>query len=324
MIYIDTGRESAARSLAAEYYFAAEKILDDDVFLFWQTKPTLVVGKYQNVYEEIDIKYVREHGINVIRRLSGGGTVYLDAGSFLYSYVGKGDGEISFERYLTPVCNALRSLGVPAECDGRNDITAYGRKISGNSQYKTGGRTVHHGTILFDGDIDVMERATRLPNYKITSKSIKSVRSRVVNIAELLPNPMSAREFADFMISSLAGDKIYVPDDADWSRISTLAEEMFPPQALAAENKLPFDMEREITFEGAGSIIISVTVRNDVITSAHVRGDFFSVGGVGPLTDALCGVPFRREDVYSAIADSSFEALGISAQALAERFSECI
>lgn len=322
MIYIDTGTESAALNFGVEYYFAAERIMDDDVFLFWRTRPTLMIGKYQNMYEEIDLPYVRKNGIDVVRRLSGGGTIYTDRGSFQYSFIGRGGREIDFSKYIDPVCTALHSLGVPAERDGRNDITAFGRKISGNAQYKAGERTVHHGSILYSADIEEMERATRLPDYKINSKGIKSVKSRVANISDLMSSPMSPEEFAEYMINSLSEGRTYVPDPEEWIRIGRISSERFPQLSDgSAEAAPPFDFEETLRFPG-GTVIIGLTVKHGTVTNASVRGDFFSADGTDPLVDALCGTEFSREPLRSAISESGFGALGITAYELAERFCE--
>ena len=322
MIYVDTGNESAARNFGTEYYFAAERIMDDDVFLFWRTRPTLMIGKYQNMYEEIDLPYARERGIDVVRRLSGGGTIFTDRGSFQYSFIGRGGREIDFSEYMEPVCTALRRLGIRAERDGRNDITADGRKISGNAQYKAAGRTVHHGSLLFSADIDEMERATRLPDYKISSKSIKSVRSRVANISELLPSPMSPEEFAEYMIGELSSGNVLTPSDDERRRIGELSAELFPElSAGRAEGAPPFDFEETMRF-GGGTVIIGLTVRRGTVTEASVRGDFFSADGTDTLVKCLCGTEFSREPLREAIERSGFGALGITASELAERFCE--
>ena len=184
MIYIKYSSPDVSLNLAAEYYFASEKTFDEDLFTLWQPRPTVVVGNFQNIHEEVDTAYAASRGIDIVRRMSGGGTVYQDGGSIQYAFIERRDGDIDFARYLTPICRVLKSLGIDAVPNGRNDITVDGKKVSGNSQYRVSGRTIHHGTLLFSVDVDEMERATRLPDYKAKSKGIKSVRSRVANLSD--------------------------------------------------------------------------------------------------------------------------------------------
>ena len=191
MIYIETGSTDVCYDFALEYYFTLEKRLSDTVFLFWRTTPTLMVGKYQNVLEEVDKPYADAHGIRIVRRMSGGGTIYTDLGGWQFSFIQHREtGEIEFSQYIMPVLEALEEMGVHAAFNGRNDLTIQGRKFSGNAQYRLGGCIVHHGSLLFDTDLQQMEAATTVDRYKIVSKGIQSVRDRVTNIAEHLPAPM--------------------------------------------------------------------------------------------------------------------------------------
>ena len=193
MIYIETGSTDVYYNFGLENYFATEKRLPDTVFLFWRTTPTLMVGKYQNILEEINKPYADAHGIHLVRRMSGGGTIYTDLGGWQFTFIQhKEAGEIEFGQYIAPVIDALREMGVSASFNGRNDLTIDGKKFSGNAQYRLGDCIVHHGSLLFDTDIEQMVASTTVDSYKIISKSIKSVRDRVTNISEHLPVPMDA------------------------------------------------------------------------------------------------------------------------------------
>lgn len=128
MIYIETGSTDVYYNFGLEYYFTAEKKLPEPVFLFWRTTPTLMIGKYQNTLEEINKKYVDAHNIHIVRRLSGGGTIYTDPGGWQFSFITQGDSDsIQFQQYLTPVLDALQGMGIPAEFNGRNDLTVEGK-----------------------------------------------------------------------------------------------------------------------------------------------------------------------------------------------------
>ena len=112
MIYIETGSTDVCYDFALEYYFTLEKRLSDTVFLFWRTTPTLMVGKYQNVLEEVDKPYADAHGIRIVRRMSGGGTIYTDLGGWQFSFIQHREtGEIEFSQYIMPVLEALEEMG---------------------------------------------------------------------------------------------------------------------------------------------------------------------------------------------------------------------
>lgn len=298
MLYIDTRSTDIYNNLAAEYYFAAEHPFDDDVFMLWHNTPTLVIGKYQNTLEEIDAAYARERGINVCRRLSGGGTVYQDEGCWQFSFITRSNGiEIEFERFLHPITEALAALGVNAVPNGRNDITLGGRKVSGNSQYKLGGMTIHHGTLLFDTNINELVRATTPKEYKITSKAIKSVRDRVTNIREHLPRDMSGEEFRAHIVSHVADEEYAITPD-DRAQIEAIADRYFrSPEAIYSRSPR-FEIEKNFRTDG-GEITIGLTVRHGVIENAGITGDFFS--GVNDPGEALIGIKYTPDAVRDAL-----------------------
>jgi len=325
MIYVKYSSPDVSLNLAAEYYFATEHTFDEDVFMLWQPRPTIVVGSFQNIHEEVDVAYAAEHGIDIVRRLSGGGTVYQDEGSIQFAFIEKREGDIDFRRYLEPICTCLRELGIDAEINGRNDVTVDGKKVSGNSQYRAAGKTVHHGTLLFAVDIDEMERATRLPDYKISSKGIKSVRSRVCNMAPLTDKVKSPRELMEYLSRRVAGEAVYVPTESDIIRITQIADERFRAERRGnvSLRSPKFDFEKHCRFDG-GSVIVRLTVKGGVIEHAEINGDFFSDVGTKSLCESLAGCPFTRDDVRCAVLDSGFSAMGITLCELAEKLSEGI
>ena len=235
MIYIETGSTDVYYNFGLEYYFTLEKRLPETVFLFWRTTPTLMVGKYQNVLEEINKPYADAHGIHLVRRMSGGGTIYTDMGGWQFTFIQhKEAGEIEFGQYIAPVIDALGEMGVNAAFNGRNDLTIDGKKFSGNAQYRLGDCIVHHGSLLFDTDIEQMVASTTVDSYKITSKSIKSVRDRVTNISEHLPAPMDAETFKETMVRHIMNGStaVYTVTPEDDARIREIAREQFQSLSL--------------------------------------------------------------------------------------------
>ena len=197
LAFLDLSTTDAAFNLAAEQHVFDALPRDRSWCLLWQNRSAVVIGKYQNTLAEIDLPFVEQAGIQVVRRLSGGGAVYHDRGNLNFSFItDAGDTEtLDMKLFCAPVVRTLAALGVRAEVNGRNDLTIEGRKFSGNAQYLRGGRILHHGTLLFDSDLSVVTRALRVDEEKIRAKGLRSVRSRVTNIRPHLREDISLAEF---------------------------------------------------------------------------------------------------------------------------------
>lgn len=322
MIYIETDSTDVYYNFAVEYYFAMEKQLDDTVFLFWRTTPTLMIGQYQNVFEEIDKPYADARGIRIVRRLSGGGTIYTDLGGWQFTFIQHRSAEqIAFHEYIAPVIDALRELGVEAAFNGRNDLVIAGRKFSGNAQYRLGNSIVHHGSLLFDTNIEQMVAATTVDSYKITSKSIKSVRDRVTNIAEHLPQPMEPEVFKECMVRHImaGSNNVYPITPTDDTRIQAIAEERFNNWERIYGAAPKFNIERTGRFAG-GKMQFKIDVQKGVIQQAAVYGDFFATIDAAGLSAALQGCRYERSAVLQALRDHGIDdaVYRISAEEMAE------
>ncbi len=303
MIYIETGSRDVYYNFGLEYYFTVEKRLPDTVFLFWRTTPTLMVGKYQNVLEEINKPYADAHGIHLVRRMSGGGTIYTDLGGWQFTFIQHKDAkQIEFHEYIRPVLDALAEMGVSAAFNGRNDLTIDGKKFSGNAQYRLGDCIVHHGSLLFDTDIAQMVASTTVDDYKITSKAIKSVRDRVTNISEHLPERMTAERFKEIMVRHIMNDSktVYEVTPEDDARIRVIADEKFRAWERVFGANPKFNIDRTGRFAG-GKMQFKLDVRKGRIESASVYGDFFSTLDADAITSALTGCRYDRESVMNAL-----------------------
>ena len=183
VILPDSVRRSLAFYLAMEEYVARE--VEDEAFFVWRVEPTVIFGRNQVLENEVNLEYCREHGVDIVRRKSGGGCVYSDLGNIMVSYISR-RGEVSevFDRYMTALTQALRDLGVPAEKSGRNDIMLDGRKISGNAFHQLPDRSIVHGTLLYSTDLEALTEAIRPPEEKLLRHGVESVRQRVLNLSE--------------------------------------------------------------------------------------------------------------------------------------------
>ena len=303
MIYIETGSTDVYYNFGLEYYFAAEKRLPDTVFLFWRTTPTLMVGKYQNILEEINKPYADAHGIRLVRRMSGGGTIYTDLGGWQFTFIEHSpDRPIEFAQYIGPVVDAVRELGADAGFNGRNDLLIDGKKFSGNAQYRLGDCIVHHGSLLYDTNIERMVASTTVDPYKILSKSIKSVRDRVTNISEHLPRRLSVEEFKSCMVRHLmhGSTETYAITPEDDARIRQLAQERFANWDCIYGANPKFNIDRTGRFAG-GKMQFRMDIQKGVIRSAAVNGDFFSTVDAETIGAALTGCRYERGAVLEAL-----------------------
>ncbi len=218
-------------NLAAEEYFL--KNFQEDFFMLWRSRPSVVVGKHQNALAEINHEFVRSHEIPVARRLSGGGTVFHDAGNVNFTFIRNvaNISEVNFKVFTIPVIEALKKLGVEAYTTGRNDLLIDGKKISGNAEHVHRNRVLHHGTLLFDSRLEALKGALKVDLSKFEDKAVQSNRSEVTNITNYLPNPISVDEFTDFLFAEISQNypefKVYEPTSEDNEAIEKLSIEKY-------------------------------------------------------------------------------------------------
>lgn len=184
-----------------EYIY--QTYLDDDIFLLWQNAPAVVVGSYQNICREVHVEALRQRGIPVVRRISGGGTVYHDLGNVNYTYIIRA-GALDYDAVLSPVIAALNAIGVPARKNRTCDIAIGDLKISGSAQRMTKGRLLHHGTLLFSSDLGVLDQiTTHRKNDCFQSRGTQSAICTVTNIREHLASPMTIEEFQNRLLEQM-------------------------------------------------------------------------------------------------------------------------
>ena len=318
--YLETGSTDPAYNLAFEEYVLTHR-RNGAYLLLWQNDNTIVVGRNQNTAQEIDRAFVEQHHIRVVRRGTGGGAVYHDMGNLNYSFItDAGDAErMAMERFTRPIVAALQGLGLQAEASGRNDILVEGRKVSGTAQRLTDGRILHHGTLLFDSRPEMVAGALRADPAKFRSKGAKSVRSRIGNIRDFLPEDMTLPAFWDYLKRQLAGDGL-VQD-------ALTAEELAAVRQLKAEKydtwewtygRSPgFDMVNRDYFPG-GRLEIGLSVSGGRLTAVQFYGDFLSITDTTPLAQALVGTDYREDAVAAVLAQYPLAAMfgGITGEEL--------
>lgn len=220
-------------NLAVEEFVVRNLDLDDDILFLYRNNPSVIIGKNQNPFEEVNIESLFSQKIELFRRISGGGAVYHDLGNINFSYISKNikDNFNNYKNFLSPIIDLLNKMGVPAEINSRNDIIVNNLKISGNAQFTTRGKMFSHGTLLFDSDLQKIESLLNIKTHTVYSKSTKSVRSHVANISDYIPKPMKIDFFLDELVHCIteyfgySGD--IIPDPKQWAEINRLVNEKY-------------------------------------------------------------------------------------------------
>ena len=312
MIFVPNENNDPRVNLAIETYLLTEMPLDEPILLFYINEPSIIIGRNQNTIEEINKEYVDEHGIHVVRRLSGGGAVYHDHGNLNFSFIMPDDGNSfrDFAKVTQPIIQALHDLGVEgAELKGRNDLVINDMKFSGNAMYATNGRMFAHGTLMFDSDIDEVVNTLKVRKDKIESKGIKSVRSRVTNIKPFLSEDkqeMTTEEFRQeillkiFGVDSIDQVKTYELTDQDWAAINKISEQYYRNWDWNYGKSPAFNLERRHRFP-IGSIEMKMNVADGAIQEIKIFGDFFGLGEIKDVEDILTGVKYDKASLEEAI-----------------------
>ncbi|HEI1477655.1 TPA: lipoate--protein ligase [Staphylococcus aureus] len=294
-------------NLAMEEYVLKNLPAEESYFLFYINRPSIIVGKNQNTIEEVNQTYIDAHNIDVVRRISGGGAVYHDTGNLNFSFITDDDGNSfhNFQKFTEPIVQALQSLGVNAELTGRNDIQVGQVKISGNAMVKVKNRMFSHGTLMLNSDLDEVQNALKVNPAKIKSKGIKSVRKRVANIQEFLNDPLEIEEFKKIILKTIFGEtevEEYKLTDEDWENIEKLSNDKYRTWEWNYGRNPKYNFEREEKFE-KGFVQIKFDVKRGKIEHAKIFGDFFGVGDVTDLENALVGCLHDFEHIEEALSE---------------------
>lgn len=303
-MYLQTGSEDPAYNLAFEEY-VLKNYLHGDILILWQNRSAVIVGRNQNALEEINREFVDAHGIRVVRRNTGGGAVYHDLGNLNYSFITDyQDGDTAANsRFTGPVVKALQSLGLDAQSTGRNDILVSGQKVSGTAQQRIGSRILHHGTLLFDSDAEMIAGSLNPDPTKFQSKSIKSVRSRVGSIRAALKEDMTMAQFWDYLRSALAMDSLEQASltEAELAKVRALKVEKYDTWQWNYGSSPKFDTRIRRRFAGGG-LDIYLCIRHGRIESIQIFGDFLAQQPVEELTAVLTGVSYHRQALRQALS----------------------
>lgn len=274
MIQIDTTSHDPYFNQAFEdYVFRTYR--EGDVLLLWRNRPAVVVGCYQNICREVHMRALLDRGIPVVRRMSGGGTVYHDLGNLNYTLISDQTGPLDYDRCLEPVIRALNALGVPAQKNRTCDIAVDGKKISGSAQKIAGGRVLHHGTLLFDSDLSLLDEITTgRKNDAFCSKGTESAICTVTNLRPYLQDDCEIVTFAKRLAEQLLppGSEQIRLTEPQLAEVRRLADETYHAWDWTWGKTPAFTYEKRAEFAGK-PIFVRYEARRGLLRNAEVRSD---------------------------------------------------
>lgn len=305
MIVIDSTSTNAYFNIATEE-FLLKKFPAEDILLFYVNAPSIIVGKFQNTLAEINLDYVNEKEIKVVRRMSGGGAVYHDLGNLNFSFhtlLGEND-FTDFSKFTEPVVSLLNKLDVPAKLEGRNDLLVDGKKFSGNAKLVKSGKMIQHGTILINSEMSILADALKANPLKFIDKAVKSNRSRVTNLIDYLPTNTSTESFKQLFIEEIKqrneNTSLYILNEKDVQEIDKLVAEKYstwewnygfsPAYNFTKAKKIP-----------AGFIEVHIDVQKGLIENIKIFGDFFASKPIEELEQLLLHARHEEQEIANIL-----------------------
>lgn len=291
-------------NLAAEEYIV--KNLNEDLFYIYVNQSSVIIGKNQNPFSEVDINFLKDNNILLVRRLSGGGAVYHDLGNVNYSFLIKDKAEdiYKFEKYSNPVIDFLnKELNLKAKFGGRNDITIDDKKISGAAQFVYNNNLIHHGTLIFNVDFTNVDKILT-PNYdKIKSKGVKSVQSRVGKILDFLPKEkkLSVEEFTKNLISFISNNVEYKLNEEQLEEINKNAKQKEESINFILENKKKYHFQTSEYIPGFGTIQIYFNLENNKISDFEIFGEYFFKKDISDLRNKFINIEYNEKKIRETI-----------------------
>ena len=283
------------------FYFAVEEYVarhytDDDYFMGWRVNPTVMLGRNQLIDNEVNTDYCKEHKIDIFRRKSGGGCIYADKGCIQFSYISRAvNANEAFAAYMQRMADLLKGLKIDAQLSGRNDILINETKVSGCAFYQLSNRSVLHNSLLFDTQLDHLSNALTPAKEKLQSKGVASVRQRVTNVATYTQLDILA--FMDYVRQEMCGTEVLELTEEDMKGVAEIEKELSSDDFVYGKNP-KYSLVRKHRFEGVGTLEAHIELKNNIIGSINMVGDYFLLGDIDhDFLSLLKGCEFTREAV---------------------------
>lgn len=273
---------------------------DDTLLFLWQNSSSVIFGRNQNLFAEVDTQYLKENNISPVRRFSGGGAVFQDLGNLNFTFITK-EKNIENDKYLKVIIKALNSLNINCEFSGRNDILTNGKKFSGHAYYTSDDNYLYHGTIMVDVNLDMLTKVLKPSFLKLNSKAIDSVRSRVVNLSQI-NNKITTQKIEKALINSFIEifekseplkfvnkDNYYAPLFKEINKDNWIYGES-PEFSITIEKKFSF-----------GNVALSTNIENGRIKKIKIQTDSLIVADFKACEEELKGMLFQEENIFNYV-----------------------
>lgn len=302
MRYIHNPSRNPYFNLALEEYMLRGLPKGESYFMLWQNDPSVIIGVSQNTRDEINPAFVRQRAIHVVRRRSGGGAVYHDHGNLNFSFVTDrtGDRTFDFKKFTVPVLRTMHRLGIGSASSSRNDLLIDNLKFSGNAQYISRDRMLHHGTLLVHSNLDDLQQALSVSKDKIKSKGIASVRARVTNISDHLGEKVPVEQLKQLLLAAIAEEETemspYVLSARDLSAVRRLMADRYLRRDWNFKSFAQYNANRSHRFVN-GKVEARIAYADGRIRGSKFYGDFFGHGDLTRFERRLAGHRRDRSEI---------------------------
>lgn len=300
MIVIENNNMDPGYNHALEEYLFNN--FDDDIFIIWRNRPCVLIGRNQNIYKEVNIDYCYENNMDIVRRLSGGGAIYCDPDIVQYTFITKEREGNSFAYFTKPVLIALEKLGLKGEFTGRNDLIINGKKFSGNAQYHNNGKVLHHGSILYGGNIEKMKNSLKPNPLKFVGKNVNSVSSRVgmlkneidLSIIEFMEH-IKNTVLEEFNIENITRISKDMEEKVEKIRLEKFANESWN------FGKSPSSDIKHSVKHNFGIVEYGISICDGVVENIFINGDFFGKNDISKFSKKIIGTKFTKKDFKESL-----------------------
>ena len=300
--YFLSDNTSPYHNLALEEYLLCNVKQNECILYLWQNRHTVVIGVNQNPWKESNIKELEQNGGFLARRMSGGGAVFHDLGNLNFTFLAREE-NYDISKQLDVIIQAVKKFGIQAEKSGRNDILVNRKKFSGNAFYHSSGHCFHHGTILVDVDMSKLSRYLNISQDKLQSKGVNSVRSRVINLNELMPE-LTIEALKRALIEAFGEVYGKTPHPFPVERLIKKdvkgMEEKYASWEWRLGRKLPFTVEYYNRFTW-GDLTMQMCVESGIIRDAIAYSDGMETNFIRAMGDALKDIPFASTEINNRL-----------------------
>jgi lipoate-protein ligase A len=294
-----------AVNLALEEYALRNFDRNYSYLMLYINDPCIVIGKHQNVFQEVNWFEVDRRRLPILRRISGGGAVYHDPGNLNISFITNHTLQNfnNYGNFVKPIVEIINELGAPVTMNPRNNLVIGGQKLSGNAQFSSRGRMISHGSLLFSAQLDALTDCLQVnPEDQIECRASQSVRAEVVNLSDLLSTRMSLRQFSDLLIGRLAGSsyKKVTLTATEREQIEALAEQKYRDWQwnIALSPDCRIKRHRQIR---ESEVNIALEIIGGIIREYHLTSALFNLAERQFIRNSIVGAAFRKTEIFDRV-----------------------